>query len=512
MAREGWIKAKLSDLGEWRSGMTPSKSNPAYWTNGTIPWVSPKLMKASVISGSDEHIAETAIEHGAASIIPRGSILIVVRSGILKHSVPVAVTAVDCVINQDLRALIPAEGIDAFFVAAQLRWRANEILSMARKEGVTVDSLDQRRLLSLEVDLASPKAQVLIAARLAELEDNIVLAEMALNSAPSSIQRLRASAANRLFLPRGAATTALPRSVRVKDLAVERVRTGLSVRGAAEPPGVPSIRLSALSAPIVDVTDVRYLPVDPEAVKDLVLHNGDILVSRGSGTRAFVGRASIVCNADGHTIFPDKAFRIRVDQKQMLPEWFLVAWNSPIIRERLQKRARTTAGIWMILSSEVIATSLLLPSIDQQRRDLARLATIEQQLDRIERKLDRARRLLERTRSTIYARAFSGQLIELIEDPSEASLLLETLMAIEIKPKLQKPRRAKPPTTEHRLDQLLRDWPKDGQTFSELRDNLLAPYEEIKEAIFSLLCNGSLHQEFDPDTDRMLLKVVANET
>lgn len=507
MAREGWIKAKLADLGEWRSGMTPSKSNPAYWTNGTIPWVSPKLMKTAVISGSDEHIAEIAIEHGAASVVPRGSILIVVRSGILRHSVPVAVTVVDCVINQDLRALIPAKGVDALFVAAQLRWRANEILATARKEGVTVDSLDQRRLLSLEIDLASPRAQVLIATRLAELEDDILLAEMALASAPNSVQRLRASAANRLFLPRGAATDGPSRSVRVKELAIERVRTGLSVRGAAEPPGVPSIRLSALSGSSVDVTDVRYLPVDPEAVKDLVLRDGDILVSRGSGTRSFVGRASIVCNADGHTIFPDKAFRIRVDPTQMLPEWFLVAWNSPVVRERLQKRARTTAGIWMILLSEVVATSLPVPSLEEQRSDLARFTMIEQQLDRIERKLDRARRLLERIRSTIYARAFSGQLIEVIEDSGEASLLLEKLMAIKVKPKAQRPKRSKPPTTEHRLNQLLNDWPKDGQTFSELRDTFLAPYEEIKEAIFSLLCKGSLHQQFDPDTDRMLLKV-----
>jgi restriction endonuclease S subunit len=40
---------RLRDLGEWSGGKTPSKANAAYWTNGTVPWVSPKDMKVDEI-------------------------------------------------------------------------------------------------------------------------------------------------------------------------------------------------------------------------------------------------------------------------------------------------------------------------------------------------------------------------------------------------------------------------------------------------------------------------------
>ena len=94
------------DLGEWRGGGTPSKQNLRYWTEGKIPWVSPKDMKSDLINGAQDLITQAALDDGAVNIIPAGSVLIVTRSGILVHSVPVGVTQVDVAINQDIKALI----------------------------------------------------------------------------------------------------------------------------------------------------------------------------------------------------------------------------------------------------------------------------------------------------------------------------------------------------------------------------------------------------------------------
>jgi len=37
---EDWEVRPLGQLGSWRGGATPSMQNPAFWANGTIPWVS----------------------------------------------------------------------------------------------------------------------------------------------------------------------------------------------------------------------------------------------------------------------------------------------------------------------------------------------------------------------------------------------------------------------------------------------------------------------------------------
>ena len=52
----------------------------------------------------------------------------VMRSGILRHTFPVAVNADRVTVNQDLRALIPAEGINPRYVAHYLRGIQRQVL------------------------------------------------------------------------------------------------------------------------------------------------------------------------------------------------------------------------------------------------------------------------------------------------------------------------------------------------------------------------------------------------
>ncbi|MDP1898207.1 MAG: restriction endonuclease subunit S, partial [Sulfurimicrobium sp.] len=107
----GWRLLPLKELGFWVGGGTPSKAKPAYWETGTIPWVSPKDMKTERIHDSEDHITEQAVSESTANLIPTGSVLLVTRSGILRHTLPVAITTVPVTVNQDLKALTPKEGI-----------------------------------------------------------------------------------------------------------------------------------------------------------------------------------------------------------------------------------------------------------------------------------------------------------------------------------------------------------------------------------------------------------------
>ena len=95
-------------------GGTPLKSHPEYFT-GSIPWVSPKDMKSLVINDSIDHITEEAIAHSTTNLVPTNSVLMVIRSGILKHTLPVAVNSLPVTINQDMKAFVPNETVKLHF-------------------------------------------------------------------------------------------------------------------------------------------------------------------------------------------------------------------------------------------------------------------------------------------------------------------------------------------------------------------------------------------------------------
>lgn len=135
----GWSWVRLSQLGEFRSGKTPSTGRADFW-GGSVPWVSPKDMKSLVLSSTEDYVTDAAIQDGL-SIIPRQSVLIVVRSGILRRMVPVAINAVPCTINQDLKALTLVLPSMAPYVQLMIRGFESFILANLTKVGTTVESM-----------------------------------------------------------------------------------------------------------------------------------------------------------------------------------------------------------------------------------------------------------------------------------------------------------------------------------------------------------------------------------
>ena len=140
IATTAWPMVALGDVTRRVSGGTPSKENAAFW-HGTIPWVSPKDMKKEVLYDTQDHVSNAAVQESATSLVPAGTLLCVVRSGILKHSLPLAITATQMCFNQDLIALIPSdERLDVHFLFWILKARSSEILQTGIKPGVTVQS------------------------------------------------------------------------------------------------------------------------------------------------------------------------------------------------------------------------------------------------------------------------------------------------------------------------------------------------------------------------------------
>ena len=142
-------KIPLGRLVNIFGGGTPSKHNLAYW-DGEIPWVSPKDMISIEIVDSEDHITEDAISESSTSLVPSNSVLIVVRSGILRRTIPVAINRVPVTINQDLKALIPNSDV----IPEYIRWwiKANEAhVLQCVKGGTTVQSLVWKKVVDMGI-------------------------------------------------------------------------------------------------------------------------------------------------------------------------------------------------------------------------------------------------------------------------------------------------------------------------------------------------------------------------
>ena len=183
----------LRNAGTWSGGGTPSKANADFWDNGDIPWVSPKDMKTFELHDSQEKITAKAVEASPAKLVPAGSVLMVVRSGILAHTFPVAIARKPVTLNQDMKAITPKAGLSSEFLAYQLRAQANTILNSCTKSGTTVASVETKQLQALPFWVPSIELQSKIVEELDKQLSRLDEAVTTLQGIQAKLKQARAS-------------------------------------------------------------------------------------------------------------------------------------------------------------------------------------------------------------------------------------------------------------------------------------------------------------------------------
>ena len=142
---------KVADLGKWSGGKTPSMAEKKYWESGTIPWVSSKDVKQPILSDTIDHITNAAVDEASMTVYPAGSVAIVTRSGILRHTFPVTYIPFETTVNQDIKILVTKEGISSRYVSHALQAYGENIRRTTKKQGGTVDSLDFQKVLAYKI-------------------------------------------------------------------------------------------------------------------------------------------------------------------------------------------------------------------------------------------------------------------------------------------------------------------------------------------------------------------------
>ena len=150
---------EIRNLGKWSGGKTPSMAEKKYWDNGTIPWVSSKDVKQPILSDTTDHITNVAVDEASMTVYPAGSVAIVTRSGILRHTFPVTYIPFETTVNQDIKILVTKEEISSRYVSHALQAYGEDIRRKTKKQGGTVDSLDFQKVLDYQIPVPSLEIQ-----------------------------------------------------------------------------------------------------------------------------------------------------------------------------------------------------------------------------------------------------------------------------------------------------------------------------------------------------------------
>ncbi|NTX36611.1 restriction endonuclease subunit S [Myxococcus sp. CA033] len=201
------------------------------------------------------------------------------------------------------------------------------------------------------------------------------------------------------------------------DLLSEPLANGLSIKGSETPPGVPALKLNAMSERGFDWSKVRFLPIDWDEVIDLEVQEQDFFISRGNGSLALVGRGTSAQEPAKRVIFPDTMIRARICEPIRSTGWVQTVWSCPGVREQIERRVKTTAGIWKISQGEIESIRLPIPPLSEQIRIVGE---VEKQVTRLDAGVEALKRVhaqLKRYRASVLKAACEGRLV-----PTEAEL------------------------------------------------------------------------------------------
>ena len=167
---QGWECERLSNIASFSGGKTPPTSKAEYWGNDYL-WITSKDMKSKYIYSSQISLSEKGAK--TMHIKTPNTLLLVARSGILRHTLPVAILKKQATINQDIKAISLYDTSLVEFVYSFLKSMESHILTKYTKSGTTVENINFDEFKNIIIPIPSKSEQVLIIEKINTLLSSI---------------------------------------------------------------------------------------------------------------------------------------------------------------------------------------------------------------------------------------------------------------------------------------------------------------------------------------------------
>jgi type I restriction enzyme S subunit len=422
---EGWVRTKLPEIADIIMGQSPPGST--YNDRGEgLPFFQGKAdfgtrhPRVRVWCSAPQKIAE------------RGDVLISVRAPVG----PTNVADRQCAIGRGLAAVRPLGSVPTEFVLHTLRQCEAELAEQGT--GTTFTAISRAHLDAVEVDLPPRAEQERIVAAVEALLATVDRSRERIAKLPAILKRFRqavlaAACSGRLTADWREAhqvssdqPSALDESPELPEGWEWReagdyycdAGYGTSVkcdREAAD--GFPVLRIPNIASGALDLTDLKYAHVPERQLASLFLQEGDIVVCRTNGSLDLIGKAAVVPSLPQPFSFASYLIRLRLDPEQLLPEYLHICLSSPLGRDHIEKRARTTAGQFNLNLGILREFMAPVPPLAEQDEIVRRVEALFGLAGAIERRVAAAQGRADKLTQAILAKAFRGELV-----PTEAEL------------------------------------------------------------------------------------------
>lgn len=330
-----------------------------------------------------------------------GDILISVRAPVG----PTNVADVECCIGRGLSAIRPRAETDRDFVLAALKLFEGKLEKLG--SGSTFGAIKRDDLESIEIPFPPLEEQKRIAA--------------ILNDQMEVVERARAAAQAQLEAAKGLPAAYLRAVFSSPEaqhwlrgplgaLLVEPLKTGISkptLAGANK----FCLTLSAVRNGLLDLTAKKPVDVTDSEAEGNWVRGGAFYVVRGNGNRSLVGRGALAPSSiTTPVLYPDLLIQVTTNPVLVAPEYLRLAWDNEETRVDIERRSRTSAGIYKINQANLASVTIPLPPLTEQQRIAAMLneqmASAQRARKAIEEELDAINKLP----SALLRRAFNGEL------------------------------------------------------------------------------------------------------
>ena len=128
---KGWQVRSIDSLClRVTSGGTPLRTNPAFYKNGTIPWVKTKELKDWYIYDSEEKITPVALEKSSAKLFPPNTVLMAMY-GDGRTITSLGILRIKAATNQACCALIVNPDVCGYFyLFYALKYHRNDFIHL----------------------------------------------------------------------------------------------------------------------------------------------------------------------------------------------------------------------------------------------------------------------------------------------------------------------------------------------------------------------------------------------
>jgi type I restriction enzyme S subunit len=154
----------------------------------------------------------------------------------------------------------------------------------------------------------------------------------------------------------------------------------------------------------------KALPENLEPVPEYEIHEGDVLMSRASGSPELVGSTAYILQTRPKLMLSDKIFRIHLEP-QVDKKFFVAVFNSRVTRSQIERAISGADGLANNLPQSAMKTFFCaIPPLAEQKAIVAHLEVELGKFDTLTAEAQRAIDLLQERRTALISAAVTGQI------------------------------------------------------------------------------------------------------